>query len=270
VPLDPAYPRDRLAYMIEDSGARVILDRERLAELDHDGPDMEPAEVDPGNAAYVIYTSGSTGQPKGVVVSHRSIAAYARTAWAYYAIEPADRMLQFGSISFDTSAEEIYPTLIAGATLVLRPDDMALSMSRFLEGLDRFGITVLAMQTAFWHEIVAGLVDGLELPRSLRLLAFGGEEALPDRLADWHRRVGPQVRLVNTYGPTEATIVSTYRELAEPEDDPEVPIGRAIPGARTYVLDRRLEPVPPGVNGELMIGGVGLARGYLETRTAAC
>ena len=267
VPLDPAYPQDRLAYMIEDSGARVILDRERLAELDHDEPGPEPApkpeEIDPGNAAYVIYTSGSTGRPKGVVVSHRSIAAYTRTARDYYAIGPDDRMLQFGSISFDTSAEEIYPTLIAGATLVLRPDDMALSMSHFLEGLDRFGITVLAMQTAFWHEIVAGLVDGLELPRGLRLLAFGGEEGLPDRLADWRRRVGPGVRLVNTYGPTEATIVSTYRELAEPEDDPEVPIGRAIPGARTYVLDRRLEPVPLGVNGELMIGGVGLARGYL-------
>ncbi|HEX6861604.1 MAG TPA: condensation domain-containing protein, partial [Thermoanaerobaculia bacterium] len=164
VPLDPAYPQDRLAYMIEDSGARVILDRERLAELDRDEPGPEPVEIHPENAAYVIYTSGSTGRPKGVVVSHRSIAAYTRTAREYYAIGPDDRMLQFGSISFDTSAEEIYPTLTAGATLVLRPDDMALSMSHFLQGLDRFGITVLAMQTAFWHEIVAGLVDGLALP----------------------------------------------------------------------------------------------------------
>jgi amino acid adenylation domain-containing protein len=281
VPLDPAYPHDRLSYMLEDSRARVLLTQGHLAgriptgearvvlldweETEKPGP--EPVTVQPENAAYVIYTSGSTGRPKGVVVAHRSIAAYARTARGYYAIRPADRMLQFGSISFDTSAEEIYPTLIAGATLVLRPDDMALSMSRFLGELDRLGITVLTMQTAFWHEIVAGLVDGLELPRSLRLLAFGGEEALFDRLADWRLRVGPEVRLVNTYGPTEATIVSTYRELASPEPvalDTEVPIGRAIPGARTYVLDRRLEPVLAGVNGELMIGGVGLARGYLE------
>ncbi len=284
VPLDPAYPRERLAFMLEDSGAAWLLTQERLAArlpaggaqvvlLDAGelaipvspaipGGEPEPVAVHPESAAYVIYTSGSMGRPKGVVVPHRAIAAYARTAREYYAVGPGDRVLQFGSISFDTSAEEIYPTLAAGATLVLRSDEMALSMSHFLREAERLGISLLALQTAFWHEIVAGLQDGLELPASMRLVAFGGEEALVDRLAAWRRRVGPHVRLVNTYGPTEATIVSTYRELAAPEDDPEVPIGRAIPGARTYVLDRRFEPVPPGVLGELMLGGIGVARGY--------
>jgi amino acid adenylation domain-containing protein len=279
VPLDPAYPQERLAFMLEDSGAAVLLTQERLAGrlptgevrlelLDawklKDQKDNNPvASSSPDTPAYVIYTSGSTGRPKGVVVSHRSIAAYTRTARRYYAIGRSDRVLQFGSISFDTSAEEIYPALAAGATLVLRAGDTALSMSHFLSEVDRLKITVLALQTAFWHEIVAGLVEGLELPSSLRLVAFGGEEALADRLAAWRCRVGPHVRLVNTYGPTEATIVSTYRELAEPEADPEVPIGRPIPGARAYVLDRRFEPVPPGVQGELLIGGIGVARGYL-------
>jgi amino acid adenylation domain-containing protein len=275
VPLDPAYPQERLAFMLEDSGAVVLLKNKDIKDL-KDSKDsheagssrsLEPLQslrsISPDHPAYVIYTSGSTGRPKGVVVSHRSIAAYTRTARQYYAIGPSDRVLQFGSISFDTSAEEIYPALAAGGTLVLRAGDMALSMSRFLSEAGRLGITVLALQTAFWHEIVAGLAEGLELPSSLRLVAFGGEEALTDRLAAWRRRVGTHVRLVNTYGPTEATIVSTYRELAEPEDDPEVPIGRPIPGARTYVLDRRFEPVPPGVQGELMLGGGGVARGYL-------
>ncbi len=281
VPLDPDYPRDRLAFMLQDSGAAWLLTQERLAprlpaagarvvlldSFDNGEPPIpeaepEPVAVHPESAAYVIYTSGSMGRPKGVVVSHRAIAAYARTARDYYAVGPGDRVLQFGSISFDTSAEEIYPTLAGGATLVLRAGDMALSMAHFLREADRLGITLLALQTAFWHEIVAGLITGLELPASMRLVAFGGEEALLDRLAAWRRQVGPSVRLVNTYGPTEATIVSTYRELAEPEDDPEIPIGRAVPGARVYVLDRGGEPAPPGVQGELMIGGAGVARGY--------
>jgi amino acid adenylation domain-containing protein len=279
VPLDPAYPRDRLDFMLEDSAAVVLLTQERLASRipvggarvvlldaapfpDQGGEGAEVA-VDPGNPAYVIYTSGSTGRPKGVVVPHRSIAAYVRTAREYYAIGPADRVLQLGSISFDTSAEEIYPALAAGATVVLRPADRVASMRHFLRELDRLGITLLALQTAFWHEIVAGLIEGLDLPASLRLVAFGGEAALADRVEAWRRRIGPGVRLVNTYGPTEATIVSTYRELAEPEEDPEVPIGRPVPGARVYVVDRRFEPAPPGVAGELMIGGAGLARGYL-------
>ena len=258
VPLDPAYPPDRRAWMLEDSGAVPLPGMEELDEP----AGAVPNPIDPDNAAYVIYTSGSTGRPKGVVVPHRAIAAYARTGREHYGIGPGDRVLQFASLSFDTSAEEIYPTLAGGATLVLRPDDMAASIPHFLRELERLGITVLNLPTAFWHELTAGLeAEGLELPACVRLVVIGGEAALADRLAAWRRRVGPGVRLVNTYGPTEATIVATHRELTEA--DGEVPIGRAIPGARAYVLDRRFEPVPPGALGELMVGGAGVARGYL-------
>src|SRR5687768_3975736 len=141
---------------------------------------------------------------------------------------------------------------------------MAASIAHFVREVERLRITVLDLPTAFWHELVAGMEAGnLELPRCLRLVILGGEEALADRFALWHRRVGSSVRLVNTYGPTEATIVATHRELSGLSPGATVPIGRPIPGARCYVLDRFFAPVPPGVRGELWIGGAGVARGYL-------
>jgi amino acid adenylation domain-containing protein len=283
LPLDPAYPPERLAFMLEDSGAAVLLVPQRLAAtfpagrarvvlLDEPGADAAVGEgrgpeATPDNPAYVIYTSGSTGRPKGVLVPHRAIAAYTRTARAYYDIRPGDRVLQFASISFDTSGEEIWPALAGGATLVLRPEDMAASIPHFVAELARLGITVLNLPTAFWHELTAGLEadEELELPRTLRLVVIGGEEALAGRLAAWHRRVGPDVRLVNTYGPTETTIVATHRELGGGggEAPSPVPIGRPIPGAYAYAVDRLFEPVPPGVRGELLVGGAGVSRGYL-------
>jgi len=197
-------------------------------------------------------------------VPHRAIASFVRAARETYEIGPGDRVLQLTSISFDTSAEEIWPALASGATLILGPDDMMASIPHFLRELERLGITHLDLPTAFWHEMVAGMeAEDLELPHGLRLVILGGEEALADRFALWHRRVGSSVRLVNTYGPTEATIVVTRRELSGLAPGGTVPIGRPIPGARTYVLDRFFTPVPPGVRGELWIGGAGVARGYL-------
>ncbi|HKH46574.1 MAG TPA: amino acid adenylation domain-containing protein, partial [Thermoanaerobaculia bacterium] len=253
LPVDPGYPQERREYMVADSGA---VSFESLGSL--------RSFASPEAPAYLIYTSGSTGRPKGVVVHHRAIAAFVRAAREAYALTPNDRVLQFTSISFDTSAEEIWPALASGATLVLRPDDMAASIPHFLRELERLGITVLDLPTAFWHELVAGMeAENLSLPRGLRLVILGGEEALADRLSLWLRRVGPSVRLVNTYGPTEATVVATRRELTDLAPGGLVPIGRPIPGARAYVLDRCGEPVPPGVRGELWIGGAGVARGYL-------
>jgi amino acid adenylation domain-containing protein len=281
LPLDPAYPRERLAFMLEDSGARVVLTQEKLAGsfaassarvvlLDADWPAGEaelPAAdltVDLVNGAYVIYTSGSTGRPKGVLVPHASLANYVRVAVEAYGIGAADRVLQFASVSFDTSAEEIYPALTTGATLVLRDEEMVSSLERFARETGELGVTVLDLPTAYWHELVAEMVEpGLELPAPLRLVILGGEQAQADRLASWRERVGERIRLVNSYGPTEATIVSTHRDLTQGIASADVPIGRAIPNARTYVVDRGLELVPAGVEGELLIGGAGLARGYL-------
>jgi len=259
LPLDPAYPQERRDYMVEDSGAVAVENKD--GKVFKDNKDTETAVADA--AAYVIYTSGSTGRPKGVVVPHRAIASFVRGAMEGYGLEPGDRVLQLASLSFDTSAEEIWPALASGATLVLRPEEMAASIPHFLRELERLRITHLDLPTAFWHEMVAGMeAEDLALPRDLRLVILGGEEALADRFALWHRRAG-SVRLINTYGPTETTIVATRRELSDLAPGKAVPIGRPIAGARAYVLDRFLAPVPVGVRGELWIGGAGVAQGYL-------
>jgi amino acid adenylation domain-containing protein len=275
LPLDPAWPAERMAWMLEDAHTSVLL-AERGLEIPGrrvvplEGGDWEaedpaplPAVSGPENAAYLLYTSGSTGRPKGVIVEHRALAHYALDAAAAYGVHPGDRVLQFASIGFDTSAEEIYPALLAGATLVPRPESMLDSVPRFLAELDRLGITLLNLPTAWWHELAAGLEDA-SLPARVRRIILGGERALGERLALWRRGTdGHPARLVNTYGPTEATVVTTRHELEEVADGAEIPIGRPIAGARVYVVDGRGQLVPQGVAGELWIGGAGLARGYL-------
>ncbi len=292
LPLDPAYPAERLTFMLADSGARLLLTQEALRErfagmatalcLDsEDAPWAGESEEDPGidvaagDLAYVIYTSGSTGRPKGVLIEHASLAHYTGDAARAYGVVAADRVLQFASINFDTSAEEIYPCLARGATLVLRNDAMLASAGDFLRQLDRDRITVLNLPTAYWHEITAEMArpegDERQVPGSLRLAIIGGERALGERLAKWRSWVsasGRQVLLFNTYGPTESTVVVTRSEIGTPAagdggagGDP--PIGRPIADTRAYLLDSERQPVPRGLTGELYVAGPGVARGYL-------
>ncbi|MEG4417921.1 amino acid adenylation domain-containing protein [Microcoleus sp. LAD1_D5] len=284
VPLDPNYPKERLAFMLEDSSVQVLLAQEKLLEklpphsarvvcLDSGWEEIAfyssenpRSGVKPENLAYVIYTSGSTGKPKGVLIEHRSLVNYTTAAIAEYGIEKRDRVLQFASISFDASAEEIYPCLTSGATLVLRTDSMLDSAGVFWEKCRTWNLTVLSLPTAYWHELTALLSqETLVLAPSLRLTIIGGEKALPERLKTWIERVGQQVRLVNTYGPTEATVVGTICELSAADATlRELPIGRPIGNVQTYILDCHGQPVPTGIPGELHIGGAGLARGYLN------
>jgi amino acid adenylation domain-containing protein len=287
VPLDPAYPKERLIFMLEDSQVSVLLTQEKLVAelpehrahlvcLDTDWPiisqesEENPASgVKPKNLAYVIYTSGSTGKPKGVMIEHHSLANFTQTAIVEYGLNPHDRVLQFASISFDAAAEEIYPCLTCGGMLVLRSDEMLSSVPAFLQKCQDLDLTVLDLPTAYWHQVTAELVTAdLMLPTSLRLVVIGGELALPERVRIWQKRMGAHPQLVNTYGPTEATVVATMYKLPESAstelDGQQVPIGRAIHNVQTYVLDKCLQPVPIGVPGELHIGGAGLARGYLN------
>ena len=289
IPLDPRYPRERLKWVLEDARAAWLLTEESLLDamqaiesecsvISLDGAweeisrtaeafdDSGREQASPANLAYVIYTSGSTGNPKGVAVQHHSIVSYVETARELFSITPRDRVLQFASISFDTSAEEIYPALASGATLVLRTDEMLSSAGAFLQKCAEWGITVLDLPTAYWHSLATALnTHSLNVPESLRLVILGGEKALRERVSQWQRRAGEQVRLINTYGPTESTIVGTSYEVSDlPAASLEVPIGRAVRNAETYVLDSFLQPAPIGVAGELHIGGSGLARGYLN------
>ncbi|HCI81297.1 MAG TPA: hypothetical protein DHW02_16585 [Ktedonobacter sp.] len=285
IPLDPTNPKERLSFILEDTHAPILLTQKHVAEglsgqsaqlvfLDQDGISQESEEnptssVRPENAAYIIYTSGTTGTPKGVVIQHTSLVNYSEFARMTYALQPDDRVLQFATISFDASAEEIYPCLTSGATLVLRTSSMIDSVSLFLQKCQEWALTVLDLPTAFWHELTRKIAgDAAMLPSSVRLVIIGGERAQPELVAQWQSHVGQRVQLVNTYGPTEATIVATmYRVPTSAEADSvqrEVPIGRPIANAQVYVLDQHLHVVPIGVSGELYIGGVGLAREYFN------
>ncbi|HMG74404.1 MAG TPA: amino acid adenylation domain-containing protein [Pyrinomonadaceae bacterium] len=286
VPLDPAYPAERLAFMIEDAGLSLVLTQARLAGdipvgrarlfcLDKDWQtiarqdETNPAlNVASTNLAYVIYTSGSTGNPKGVMIEHRSLVNFTFTAAEAYEITPADRILQFASLSFDLSVEEIYPALTRGATVVLRTDEMISSARDFLHYCDQWRVTILDLPTAYWHELTDALSAGnLKLSAAVRLVIIGGEKAAFDRVVVWHKFAGKRVRLVNTYGPTETTVAVTMCDL-RPQDKSTclnaVPIGRPLANATVYVLDESLCPVPIGAPGELHIGGPGVARGYVN------
>lgn len=282
VPLDPTYPEGRLAFMLSDSGVEVAITLAQFAPrlgthcplfcLDTDAGPLDSYaatnlndSAEPGDAAYVIYTSGSTGEPKGTVIEHRSLSNFTQAAVDAYQITAADRVLQFASLNFDTSVEEIFPILVQGGTLVLRTEAMLSSAKHFLEACAQFGITVLDLPTAYWHQLTDELVtDNLSVPDSLRLVILGGEKALPERLARWRTRVGNHVKLVNTYGPTETTVVATISNLSDQIEDSEAPIGRPVANTFAYVLDRRQQRMPVGFPGELYLGGAGVARGYLH------
>ena len=284
VPLDAASPTSRLAGILRDArkpvlitsrglldtmpelaeaASAVVLVDEHAAIIASQSSENLDLPVHPAQLAYVIYTSGSTGRPKGVQVPHGALAAYAASCVGRFGLSPADRVLQFASIAFDTAVEEIYPALASGAALVLRDDAMAAGAVTFLDACIRHGITVLDLPTAFWHELTARVTaDALPVPPALRLVIIGGEKALAPRAAEW-LAAAPAVRLLNTYGPTEATVVATETEIRSGDDFDDVRIGTPVPGAEAYVLDPAMRLLPSGVVGELYLGGTGLARGYV-------
>jgi amino acid adenylation domain-containing protein len=270
VPLDPSLPDERLAYMAEDAGAGVVVTRAALAgrlggrvtvRVDADAERIAaergeaPAfRVAPEGLAYLIYTSGSTGRPKGVAVEHRAAAAHFPAMAGTLGIVREDRVLQFASSGFDVSLEQVFVPLLSGATLVLRGAELW-SPDEFAERAGSLGVTVANLPPAYWQEVLG---TG-SLPR-VRLLLVGGD-ALPAAAA----AAGGATRLLNCYGPTEAVVTATA--FAVPDGFAEgfagstAPIGRPLPGRSAYVLDARGAPVPPGVAGELFLGGL-LARGY--------
>ena len=289
VPLDPDYPKERLAFMIRDSKARVIVTQERLLGRLPEEHEVKTLLVDadrprearpsyshanpkgrslPGQLAYVIYTSGSTGTPKGVAIEHRSLVNHAVASALQYGVEAGDRVLQFASLSFDVAAEEMFPTMLSGGTLVLQPERDVLEYSAFSRFVDEQRLTILNLPAAYWHRWVHELAQsGAPVPQCLRLLVVGSDKVSPQSLSTWHELSSNlQIRWINAYGPTEATVTSTtHYSLWKHRDQSRqsVPIGRPIANVQVYLLDRHLEPVPVGITGELYIGGAGVARGYL-------
>ncbi len=286
LPLDPTYPVVRLQHMVDDAHPVIIMTIDELSvAIDPDTtqvvqmageqqfanyPEQNPqTAVSHKNLAYIIYTSGSTGKPKGVQIEHGAMANFVQGATTSYPITGQDRVLQFATIAFDTAVEEIYPCLTQGGTLVLRTETMIDTMSTFLDKCGQWDITVLDLPTAFWHHLTASLVaEKLSLPPNVKLVIIGGEKANEQALNQWQQCVAADVRLLNTYGPTEATVVATLfeakAETATATVSKGVLIGRPLPNYDVYVLDAALQPVPKGVAGELLIGGLSLARGYLH------
>ncbi len=269
VPLDPAYPADRLAYMLQDSGAVVVVTLERHAHLfagrgarlvrmdvDRAALEAESAEApavaaDPSSAAYVIYTSGTTGQPKGVVAHHRGLVNSASAQRDLFGITPADRGILLFSPSFDASLFDVAPPLLAGASLRLAPADDVHPGPDLPGRLRGWGVTML---TTTPSTLAAIPVEALPDVR----LIFSGGERLPGELVE---RWGQGRRFVNIYGPTEATVWATWEEV-RPGCGGSPPIGRPLPNGSAYVLDRWLNLCAPGVPGELYLGGAGVTRGY--------
>jgi len=274
--LDPEYPPERIAFMLNDSNAGFVVIHEAsarlpetsaavidLQELNHETP--RPRSISQNVAAdslaYIVYTSGSTGTPKGVCLTHGALSHHATATIDAFQLTPKDRVLQFAALSFDVSLEEIVPTLCAGATLVLRNQELAQSSRSFFAGVEQHRLTVLNLPTAFWHKLTDSRSPAA-WPRCVRLLVVGGEQA---SLEAHHRfRAGRTdwIRWINAYGPTETTITSTLYDDRDDDHARAVPIGRPHAGISHFLLDHHMRPVPSGAIGQLYIGGCTVALGY--------
>ncbi|RSZ60356.1 non-ribosomal peptide synthase/polyketide synthase [Massilia atriviolacea] len=265
VPLDPAYPQERIDYMLRDSAPVALLtqdDLEAPSWQHQPTANPEPAAIglDPSHLAYVIYTSGSTGAPKGVMIEHRGLCNQIAALGRLYGLGPADRVLQFAAPSFDMSVEEIFGALLGGATLVLGSPAWIADARRWCELAEANALTVANLPTMFWQQIAQA--PHVALPPTLRQISIGGEGVAAAALDAWWARPGHRPLLVNAYGPTEATINATIL-ACQPGANPRS-IGSPVANTPVYLLDRHGQPVPPGVAGEIHIGGVGVARGYLN------
>ena len=279
LPLDPSYPSERLAFMLDDVRAPVLLTQSTLlarigqhtgttVRLDSDWPIIAkyPKTVPrtglcPANTAYIIYTSGSTGTPKGVVVNHRNIVRLVREA-NYVDLTSGDVFLHLAPLSFDASTFEIWGALLNGAKLVVYPDG-AIDLSRLKQTIAQSNISVMWLTAALFHQVVDEDVRALA---GLKQLLAGGDVLSVPHVRQVNASL-PNCRLINGYGPTEGTTFSVCHTLTQTTGaDASVPIGHPISNARIYVLDGGLQPVPAGVAGELYIAGEGLARGYLGRR----
>ena len=286
VPLDPAWPRDRVSWHIADAGLEVcvttgrwsaelaampvrtlVVDVSRLVADGADGPmARESAPRHPDDPAYIVYTSGTTGEPKGVVVSRRSVATHAQAMIAEYGLTSSDRVLQAASPAFDVAVEEIVPALVAGATVVVWSDGSLQSVPELLAFASTESLTVLNLPTPYWHEWADQLDRGqAPLPPSVRLVVVGTDRASPMAVSRWLAQTPREVRWCNAYGCTEATVTSTTFAANGGGALPghgAVPIGRPVANTRVYVVDESLRPVPVGVPGELVLAGDGVALGY--------
>jgi amino acid adenylation domain-containing protein len=282
VSLDPAYPKERLAFMLEDTKAPVLITQPSLLgklpaheasvicldvtvggalrpDSDLSGHKAPPTVTTPDSLAYVSYTSGSTGRPKGVCVPHRAVVRLVKNA-DYARFSPEEIFLQFAPIAFDASTFEIWGALLNGARLVIFPPG-PISLDELGTVIEKRGVTTLWLTAGLFHQMVEEHLDSLH---NVRQLLSGGDVLSVAHVTRALEQL-PRTQLINGYGPTEnTTFTCCHRVTAPPLPGRSVPIGRPIANTQVYILDRELQPVPMGVPGELYAGGDGLARGYLN------
>jgi amino acid adenylation domain-containing protein len=280
VPLDPTYPPERLSFMVRDAGVKVLLTHEKCRDLfpsDNDkavcldsdwaviaqesAGNLTEAAI-PSNLAYVMYTSGTTGQPKGAMIQHSGLVNYLCWAIKAYGVEAGCLIPVHTSISFDLTVTSLFPALLTGGRVELLPEDVGMqSLTQALrDGKNRSLVKI----TPSHLELLSRQLSPEEMAGVTKTFVVGGENLPAERLSSW-RTFARATRLINEYGPTETVVGCCVHEVqAEDPRNGSVPIGRPIANTQLYVLDTNFEPVPPGVVGEIYIGGVGVARGYLN------
>ena len=281
VPIDVQLPKARRQYIIEDSQIKLLLTKKALPEkqlncqqwvIDKQWQNLAgyktrfKSHVQAEQLAYIIYTSGSTGKPKGVMITHGAIAGHCQTMQNIYQLTEKDRVLQFASFAVDASLEQLLPSLISGATVVLR-DKALWSVQEFQQHLFNYQLSIIDIPPAYLHEWLLALTKqtDIAIPHRLRLIITGGDVLTTHTVELWRNSAMRHIALLNAYGPTETTITSTLLNLATVNTTSQnISIGRPLPNECVYILDALGQAVPTGVLGELHIGGAGLAVGYLH------
>jgi amino acid adenylation domain-containing protein len=283
LPLDPEYPRDRLAFIVDDAKARLVLASSNItaslqlgaaecldiATAGTDLPDTDPADAAsaPDDLAYVIYTSGSTGKPKGVLITHANVTRLFNATKPWFAFGPQDTWTLFHSYAFDFSVWELWGALLYGGRLVIVPYWISRDPAAFRKLLVDEHVTILNQTPSAFRQLIQADLAEAPAPYALREIIFGGEALELQSLKPWIERYGDaRPRLVNMYGITETTVHVTYRPItgADVEAGRGSVIGKPIPDLYIRLLDERGEPVPIGVPGEIWVGGAGVANGYLN------
>ena len=279
VPIDPGYPDETINYIIEDCAPKIILTskihahriipggavilqmEQEIKNIQREDSTPPRTKISPQNLAYIAYPSGL--KPTGVLVEHSALVAFARSASEIYDLRPDDRVLQFAFISFDALAQEIFPAILSGSTLVMKSGRVAPKPSQLFDWCRENTITVLNLPTFYWHMIVDE-IDTLTIPEQIRLIIIGGNETYSEKIEQWQNSVNSYIRLINTYGPPENTGTACWADLSSVSGamKEKISIGFPFPNVSLCILNQHEQLAIPGTLGELYIGGTQTARGY--------
>lgn len=281
LPIDSNYPDERIGFMLADSKVKLIITQQSLlSRLPGRLPEAQgkiisldtqwdkiaqqkgelESQVQSSHLAYIIYTSGSTGKPKGVMIEHHSVVNHNLAVISAYGMTTDDHVLQFSAISFDIFVEEVFPTLLSGATLVLLDGNKFTDVAYVKETIQKKKVSLINLPTAYWNMLIEEQFDADYLKRVI----IGGEKAETESYRTWHKN-NPGIDVINTYGPTETTVISLLHPISRDlQAHQQIPLGKPLANTQAYILDENLKLLPVGIPGELHTAGDGLARGYLK------